>query len=51
MYYGYMHSLQQLWISIIALWVLCLLDYGYQYIQLWQSIMATHNTIVGIFKS
>ena len=35
-----MHNLQQLWISIIALWVnmfarLC----GYQYVQLWQSII------------
>ena len=47
-----MHNLQQLWISIIALWVdmLNLLDYGYQYVQLWQSIMATHDTIMDIHK-
>ena len=45
-----MHNLQQLWISIIALWVICLLDYGYEYVQLWQSIMATHDTIMDIHK-
>ena len=45
----YMHNLQQLRISIIALWV-CLLDYGYQYFQLWQSIMTTHDTIMDIQK-
>ena len=44
-----MHNLQQLRISIIALWV-CLLDYGYQYFQLWRSIMTTHDTIMDIHK-